>query len=108
MASGLAISASVPTEATLGTAFTGSLSASGGIGPYAYSLISGTLPPGLTLNAQTGAITGIPTNANLYASITFQVTDGYTIVNFAPISIDVVSNAMPSVTLNISQISLAA
>lgn len=43
-----------------------SYGASGGIGPYTYSLINGTsLPPGLTLTAN-GAITGTPTQAGMF------------------------------------------
>jgi hypothetical protein len=37
--------------------------ATGGVAPYTFSLTSGSLPGGLTLNASTGAITGTPTNA---------------------------------------------
>jgi len=40
------------------------LQASGGTSPYSnWSVISGSFPPGLTLNASTGAITGTPTSA---------------------------------------------
>jgi hypothetical protein len=44
---------------TAGIAYSSSLSASGGIAPYTYSITSGGLPGGLTL-APTGAITGKP------------------------------------------------
>jgi len=37
------------------------LSATGGVTPYTWSLASGNLPSGLTLNATTGVISGIPT-----------------------------------------------
>lgn len=47
----------------LGVALSGvSLVGSGGAGaPYSYSIISGSLPTGLSLNGSTGAITGTPT-----------------------------------------------
>ncbi len=49
-------------NATYGVAYSGSCSASGGTGPYAYSIYSGsTLPQGLTLNPSTGAVSGTPT-----------------------------------------------
>lgn len=50
------------------------LAASGGTGTSAWSVPSGTLPPGLSINSSTGAITGIPTGAGSY-SFTVQVAD---------------------------------
>jgi hypothetical protein len=57
----LALSCSLPAQGEQGVAFSGACSASGGIAPYTYSISSGTLPFGLTLNGSTGAITGTPT-----------------------------------------------
>jgi hypothetical protein len=37
---------------------------SGGATPYVYSIFSGTLPAGLTLNSSTGIISGTPTTPN--------------------------------------------
>ncbi|HZM02375.1 MAG TPA: putative Ig domain-containing protein, partial [Candidatus Saccharimonadales bacterium] len=56
------------------TAFSGSLSVSGGSAPYKFSIVAGALPPGLTLNTNTGAITGTPTTAGSY-TFTAGVTD---------------------------------
>ena len=39
------------------------VTASGGTGPYTYSVSAGSLPAGLSLNPNTGAITGIPTGS---------------------------------------------
>ncbi|MHC8346620.1 Ig-like domain-containing protein [Pseudomonas sp. RT6P73] len=50
------------------------LTASGGRPPYVYSVASGTLPQGMSLNADTGVVSGIPTPVSA-ASITFQVRD---------------------------------
>jgi hypothetical protein len=50
------------------------LSATGGTVPRTWSLISGTLPPGLSLASATGIISGTPTSAGNYDLI-FQVTD---------------------------------
>lgn len=46
---------------TLGAAYSASITAaSGGTSPYGYAVTAGALPGGLTLNAATGAITGMP------------------------------------------------
>jgi large repetitive protein len=50
------------------------LSAAGGVPPYNWSTSSGSLPPGLFLNAGTGQITGTPTFTGSY-SFTVQIAD---------------------------------
>ncbi|MGD0543565.1 MAG: Ig domain-containing protein [Candidatus Acidiferrales bacterium] len=42
------------------TPYSGTLTATGGIQPYTWSLVTGQLPAGLILNAQAGTITGTP------------------------------------------------
>jgi hypothetical protein len=59
---------------TVGTAYSGGVTASGGVPPYTYSLYSGSLPTGLTLNTSTGAITGTPTTGGTFA-FSIQVKD---------------------------------
>ncbi len=59
----------------VGVAYSATLAATGGNTPYTWSLTSGTLPAGLTLNAPTGAITGTPTAAVTASALTFAVTD---------------------------------
>jgi hypothetical protein len=59
----------------VGTAYSATIIANGGITPYTWSLTSGTLPPGLSLNASTGAITGTPAAAANAIFLTFKVTD---------------------------------
>ena len=70
----LAISTSALPAGTAGTAYSATLAASGGVAPYIWSLTSGSLPAGLSLNSSTGAITGTPTTAGI-SSFTVQVTD---------------------------------
>lgn len=48
------------TNGTVGTPYNRTLSASGGTTPYKFSVIAGSLPPGLTLDVS-GNITGTPT-----------------------------------------------
>ena len=43
------------------------LQATGGVAPYAWSLALGSLPPGLTLNASTGVISGKPTTLGAWS-----------------------------------------
>src|SRR5947207_8663544 len=47
----------------VGVPYAGTISASGGISPYTFSLVDGTLPAGLTLDRANGSITGRPTIA---------------------------------------------
>ena len=56
-------------------AYNAVLTVSGGNAPYQFTIKSGSLPPGLTLNSMTGSVTGTPTVAGAY---TFQigVSDG--------------------------------
>ena len=60
--------------ATIGKTYSQMVHASGGAAPYRWSLDSGTLPAGLSLNASTGAITGTPTAVGT-SSLTVKVTD---------------------------------
>src|SRR5215469_17934322 len=46
--------------AHIGAAYSGSVSASGGVAPYRYSIVQGALPTGVVMNSSTGAITGVP------------------------------------------------
>ncbi len=51
---------------TQGTPYSQTITTSGGTGPYTYLVLAGALPPGLSLNASTGAITGTPTASGGY------------------------------------------
>ncbi len=60
-----------------GTSYTANVTTSGGAGTLTYT-VTGNLPPGLTLNSSTGAITGTPTGPNGTANFTVKVTDSST------------------------------
>lgn len=57
--------------AQAGVAYSLLFQATGGVSPYSFSAQPNTLPPGLSLNTQTGALSGTPTTAGTY---TFNVT----------------------------------
>ncbi|GEM_PF-3106497 len=69
----LSITTSSLLNGTVSVAYSQTLAATGGTLPYTWTLASGTLPAGLTLNAN-GTITGTPTAAAT-ATITVQVRD---------------------------------
>ena len=62
--------------AALGSAYDTTLATSGGTAPFTWSLSSGVLPPGLSVESD-GRITGTPTVAGSY-SFTVQVSDAST------------------------------
>ena len=61
----------------LSTGYSQTLAATGGTAPYSWSVTSGTLPAGLSLNLSTGAITGTPTAAGT-SNFTVQAKDATT------------------------------
>lgn len=61
-------------DGTNGVAYSALLHAANGTAPYTWSLPSGALPPGVTLTAATGAISGTPTAQGSYG-FTARVTD---------------------------------
>ena len=69
----LSITTPVLASGTVGTPYSQTVAASGGISPYVWSVSAGTLPDGLTLSAS-GIITGTPTSAGIF-NFTARVTD---------------------------------
>lgn len=61
----LTVSGSLPT-ATIGIAYSGSIQVTGGTAPYAFALVYGTLPAGLSLDSKTGAISGTALTVGSY------------------------------------------
>jgi len=65
----LALSASLP-AGNMSQAYNAVLTVSGGSAPYQFSVDSGSLPPGVTLNRNTGSLTGTPSASGTY---TFEI-----------------------------------
>ena len=59
----LAVASTSLPAGMVGSSYNTTLKASGGAGTYTWTLQSGSLPAGLTLNASTGVISGTPTAA---------------------------------------------
>jgi len=81
---------SLPTGAG-GTPYNASVTAIGGVTPYSWNITAGSLPTGLKLNSNTGAITGTPTVVGT-ANFTVQVADSE--------SPPVMATAQLSITIN--------
>ena len=61
-------------NSTVGANYNQMLTATGGTAPYSFSVTAGILPNGLSLNANTGMITGTPTIQNIF-NFTVAATD---------------------------------
>jgi hypothetical protein len=99
--SSLSITTTSPLPAgSVGAAYTQTLAATGGRPPYSWSIITGALPGGLSLNAATGVIAG---TATATGSFTFdvRVTDSSSATADQLLSITV-SQGGPNPTLSIS------
>lgn len=71
----VAMSTSPLPDGQVGSSYGAFLGATGGAGTYAFSIVGGSLPAGLTLSAS-GQITGTPTGPVGTSSFTVQVSDG--------------------------------
>jgi len=70
----LALSPATLPAGSVGTAYSATFSSSGGVGPSAFTVTGGALPPGLTLSSATGALSGTPTQSGVF-SFTVTATD---------------------------------
>ena len=82
---------------TVNAGYSTNLAANGGTPPYTWSIISGSLPPGLTLSPTTGAISGTPTATGNF-NFTAKVTDSSTVPQNATKALSLtIANAMTTI-----------
>ncbi|MEN3332903.1 MAG: hypothetical protein V7641_2268 [Blastocatellia bacterium] len=96
-----AIDSSGPLQAVASTAFSYQLAVAGGTPPYIWSIASGSLPSGLSLNSQTGLISGTPLTAGA-STFTAQVTDAASRTAQKALSITVAPSATLPLKLNLA------
>ena len=70
----LKISGGGLTGGIIGTPYSQALTGTGGAPPYSWTIIGGTLPPGLAINGSGGVISGTPSTVGTY-TFTAQATD---------------------------------
>jgi hypothetical protein len=88
---------------TVGSFYSAAVIPQGGISPYSWSVASGTLPPGTSLNGATGFITGTTTVAGTYP-ITVKVTDSSSPAQTATQNYNIVI-AAPTLVIQTSSLS---
>lgn len=74
----LAISTASLPDGIVGQNYSLTLAATGGTTPYTWSVLTGTLPPGLSLNGASGIISGIPKQFGNFPPFTLKVIDSST------------------------------
>jgi Putative Ig domain len=104
----IVISAHLPV-ATVGDAYSAVLAVSGGAAPYNFAVRSGKLPPGLTLSAKSGAISGQPSVAGAYTFMVSVADAARTSEGLKSFNIAVAkpAPAKPQVAVTVSPASLA-
>ena len=85
-------------DGTVNMAYSATLTASGGAAPYIWSTNGGLLPPGLTLDTNTGVIAGIPATTGTF-NFTIRVGDANHPTQTAVEPLGITVTAMPLVTI---------
>ncbi|MCC7599482.1 putative Ig domain-containing protein, partial [Janthinobacterium sp. FW305-129] len=73
----ITVAPSTVPAAAVGTAYSQTVTAANGTGPYTYAISAGALPAGLSLNTATGVLSGTPTAGGVF-NFTVRATDSST------------------------------
>ena len=97
----LTVAGAPPASGTVGVAYSGQFTVSGGEPPYVYSTAAGTYPTGVTLKSATGVISGTPSVAGLKSGIKVKVTDsvGSSVTSNA-VSITIAASGAQTLTIS--------
>jgi len=95
----LTLTATLPSTANVGTAYSGLLTASGGVAPLTFGVAGGQLPPGVTVNASSGVVSGTPVAAGSFTA-TLSVTDAGGLVATQVVTVAVFANPPPAIVTN--------
>jgi len=96
----LAVSTTTLPQGVVGSGYSVTLQATGGSLPYTWSITSGPLPAGLSLNGATGVISGSPSTAGTY-TFTIKVTDGASASATQGLTVDIF-NRIPMAPSNLT------
>jgi hypothetical protein len=83
-------------KALIGIAYNQQLQAGGGLPPYTWQVVTGSLPPGLHLNASTGLVGGTPSQTGNF-TFTVQITDAASVSLTRIYTIQAASSSQPDI-----------
>ena len=106
IASTIAITTSSLPDGTVGTPYSLTLAATGGTPPYTWSVSSGSLPAGITLDPKAGTLTGTPTGPGGPSNFVLQIADSTP--GTAPLTAQKAFTLTIDVTVSITTASLPA
>jgi hypothetical protein len=93
----LAISTMSLPNGQVGSAYSSTLEATGGVTPYSWSIPSGNIPPGLALNSSAGTLSGTATRSGTF-SFTAKVKDSTTFSVLNSFTVSISSSPAPTVS----------
>lgn len=79
-----------PADGREGVPYTATIAATGGGGSLTFTLVSGTLPMGLSLNSTTGVISGTPTVPGVYPGLVVRASDAFGQSDTNPFTITII------------------